>query len=217
MAYYFDIFGTDNFHSNVSDPIGELEDYENYLRQNAGADIENWGGENGYYTTWDTEVVVNSHYSVKERAQHADDWLQNSFASYNSSSACIVFDHWVSVDSTAGWAWGSFNQWGGRKTAMVNTPNCPTKHIAKFFSAHELGHLAGAVHDHVKYTSDESLLGNCEDPDPKATYMHTGDESQQSSTCVDRCHTDYSRDPSVHLDEYSSCARDDGIKDYLGV
>lgn len=156
MTQYWDIFGSDDFHSTYNDSDSRLSDHASYIENNATSQYEDQVSDTVIVTDHgsnDYTVSVSGNDLASRRTSASMD-LYNNYSSYNASSICMVFDYGTySGKATAGGI-GGVNQ-PDAKVCMVNAYQMPTgKGSGSFVACHEIGHCIGAEHKHVSYHSD---------------------------------------------------------------
>lgn len=108
---------------------------------------------------------------------------------------------WGSVAGTA--HQDGFND-SEEKVALTNVSKTEgSASGTEWVSGHEIGHVAGGLHQHVRYDSDEYDF-DCEDPYPMATYMHS---PETDDSCNQTCSFNSSRAPSEYRSVFSWCAK----------
>jgi len=213
MTDFVDIFGTDEFYAYFNNPGSRISDYVTYLNNNAVGEMENQCNVDILVQGYDEVVQVdkcddgessgndgcNNGNNLCIRMKEADNWLESNSDIYDSSSCCLVLDHYNNTDyfasnQTLGCAYG--NTWNNSadKTAMVNEKASASwdGFSSRWVAGHEIGHVAGAEHSEVDNFTDGN--GNRE-----GTYMHTG-----ASVSGGNCSNAKSVDEV--LDYYSFCA-----------
>lgn len=201
MTLYFDIIGSDDFHSNVSNSDSVLSDNDTYLDNNAAETIGNASDEGHNVDYWPkhTEEIplTKDTGDLRDRRDEADNWLQNNFDYYDSSSVCVVWDYYPSDDIL-----GTSHPEGvntPKKTAVINKAvnSSWTNYSHDYTSGHEIGHVCYANHEDVRLSKLDSY-----GYDWDATYLHTGEDV--SGTCNDN--SSYDDDVIEVKDEYSMCS-----------
>lgn len=213
MTQYWDIFGSDDFHSTYSDSDSRLSDHASYIENNATSQYENQVSDTVIVTAHSSNdfTVSVSGTDMVSRHGAANSSLNNNFNQYDSSSICMVFDYASHSRTGETGTNGGVNTFYG-KVCMVNTNQTPTPFgDASFVACHEIGHCVGPSeqfpHHNVSYHTDPCNHDNVSkyiSVGYKAgTFLHSPANAFQTCYGIDDTNVDYT------VPAYSGCTEND--------